>query len=74
MNKNESAFPVKTQIIEGGEVLTVLEGGLTKREYFTAMAMQGMITSNTVNFFNLPSSAVKMADDVLDELEKTNER
>ncbi len=44
--------------------------GLTKREYFAAMAMQGTMTSGySVNM--IAEIAVKMADALLAELEKT---
>ena len=51
-NANQPAFPeVNSEIIKiGGEdaLNTVTNGGLTKREYFAAMAMQGFINTNMV--------------------------
>lgn len=44
--------------------------GLTKREYFTGLAMQGMAMSG-LKFEDIAHDAVKMADAVLAELEKT---
>jgi hypothetical protein len=47
--------------------------GLTKREYFAAMAMQGTMTSSySVN--TIAEIAVKMADALLAELEKTKQQ
>lgn len=44
--------------------------GLTKREYFAGLAMQGMAMSD-LKFEDIAHDAVKMADAVLAELEKT---
>jgi hypothetical protein len=56
----------------GFEGKTSLREGLTKREYFAAMALQG-ICSNTSAWIGQPLavSAVKMAEDLLEELDKT---
>lgn len=43
--------------------------GLTKREYFAGLAMQGMAMSD-LKFEDIAHDAVKMADAVLAELEK----
>ena len=40
-NKDESAFPVKVDTFHGSAGFT--SNGLTKREYFAALAMQGQI-------------------------------
>lgn len=46
--------------------------GLTKREYFAGLAMQGTMTSSySVNM--IAEIAVKMADALLAELEKTKD-
>jgi hypothetical protein len=78
-NGNESAFPCKL----GGEH-TTNEGytfsqyesaGLTKRELFAAMAMQGMISFGTekevYDETKIPKLAVKIADALIAELEKS---
>lgn len=47
-NGNDGAFGDKTvvsRIFEGERVNTVAPDGLTKREYFVAMAMQGVVTA-----------------------------
>jgi predicted proteasome-type protease len=47
--------------------------GLTKREYFAGLAMQGTMTSSySVNM--IVEIAVKMADALLAELEKTKQQ
>jgi hypothetical protein len=56
---------------------THTDGGLTKREYFAAMAMQvTMISSYSVNTIAeiAVKIAVKMADALLAELEKTKQK
>jgi hypothetical protein len=64
--KNESAFPIIAKDY-------IIDGGLTKREYFAAMALQGLLTDN-----ESPNSreefagyAVKFADALIEELSKT---
>lgn len=43
--------------------------GLTKREYFSAIAMQGLLQSNTDNSFDfIAKKAIEMADVILDKL------
>jgi hypothetical protein len=44
--------------------------GLTKREYFAAMAMQGLLADSTVPTFQVAEHAVIQADALLKELEK----
>jgi hypothetical protein len=45
--------------------------GLTKREYFAGLAMQGLLSGNAVFQSDIPGNAVRLADKVLAELEKT---
>lgn len=52
---------------------TYWENGLTKREYFAAMAVQGILASNKSGFcdvFHDVYMAVKYADNLIDELNK----
>lgn len=66
-NPNEPTFP----IISGNHVIGV---GLTKREYFAAMAMQGIITNKDgldIKIERIAESAVDMADTLIEELNKT---
>lgn len=44
--------------------------GLTKREYFAAMAMQGLATDNTISIELSVSLAVRLADNLIKELNK----
>lgn len=44
-NANESAFPVSHVHFQDGPMGGELFGGLTKREYFAAMAMQGLFSA-----------------------------
>jgi len=69
-NADETAFP-----FEGGNNNGVQpSSGLTKREHFAAMAMQGLIASDTPEWTGTPESqaenAVKYADALLKELQK----
>lgn len=65
-NGNDMAYP-----LDAGE--GILAGGLTKREYFAAMAMQGMQADNpglgcTPEY--IAKYAVRMADALIAELNK----
>jgi len=46
--------------------------GLTKREYFAAMALQGLLANNNKEYAYCVISAVEFADDLINELNKTN--
>jgi hypothetical protein len=48
----------------------IIDGGLTKREYFAVMALQGLLSNNN-NYVYSVISAVKFADDLIEELSKT---
>lgn len=56
--------------------MKVLEGGLTKREYFAAMAMQGLIANCYYNTGITDEAhvekAVSLADALLNQLNKNN--
>jgi len=86
-NKNKPAFPeIKTEKKSGvndwGNTFSV--GGLTKREYFAAMAMQGLCAAQNkekylVNdgFIHYPSliiDAVGLADELLKQLNPSNQK
>lgn len=73
---DEAAFPVQEGMISGSTKEVPAASGLTKREYFAAMAMQGMIDATQANStafdFELASGqseiarhAVSMADALL---------
>lgn len=68
-NSNQPAFPVNASI--------PMHEGLTKREYFAGLALQGLIAScahpmavgsNLESYPKLPREAVEMADALLKEL------
>lgn len=86
---NESAFPCKEEFIVGPDQRIINEHGgvsyypgqtylrehpgLTKRELFAAMAMQGMLTTlvwSESGDQRVAQDAVKLADALLKELEK----
>jgi hypothetical protein len=48
----------------------IINAGLTKREYFAAMALQGLLANNN-NYKYSVISAVEFADDLIEELSKT---
>lgn len=76
MNQYQPAFPLPRPIDE-----TLPNIGLTKREYFAAMAMQGLLANpelfkiaqalppnSVMKFYN--QSAIEHADDLLKQLEQ----
>lgn len=67
---NEPAFPSVTW--DGREFLPGHFSGLTKREYFAVLAMQGLLAdpANDGSPESLALYAVKYADALLAELEK----
>ena len=71
MNDNafKRTYPIGTDITQGQ---FPPEGGLTKREMFAAMAMQGILSSETYGTAGTVTRwAVEIADELLKELEKT---
>jgi hypothetical protein len=85
-NANEPAFPVEVEHADG-EIHGIQTGnttgwrkGITKREYFSAMAMQGLLScramENITNNMGLPDltivaqEAVAYADHLLQQLEQ----
>lgn len=68
-NGKQMAFPTK---LVNGELHT----GLTKREYFAAMTMQGYIGQGYIGKWGIESTAkwsVEMADELLKALETKSE-
>ena len=65
-NQDKSAFPSDATDFEGREY------GLTKREYFAAMAMQGFLSaeSEIVVIEDVCANSVRVADALLEELAK----
>ena len=69
-NANTPAFG---KLEQAGD-LSVKDGGLTKREYFASMAMQGLCASPDMRDARTEANlAVKLAGALLEELERTNE-
>ena len=75
-NGNDPISPrISTQLDESSERLVPVvssHGGLTKREYFAAMAMQGLLATGTyhTNFEDAPSDARRYADELIEALNK----
>jgi hypothetical protein len=72
-NKNESAFPLYMPPSDGLREKVI--NGLTKREYFAAMAMQGLLSNGTINhgystYEGWAKEAIKAADELLNQLDK----
>ena len=67
INKESYAFPVVVN-----ENINYFHGGLSKREYFAAMAMQGLLTESQVldNHDKFAKFAVQAADALIAELNK----
>ena len=83
---NEPANPFFTWNVPGyGDCITIedkngskqflhYKEGLTKREYFAAMAMQGIITGESIiKPITTAQAAVNCADALINELNKDNE-
>lgn len=63
--KNEPAFPVVSP--------ERIDGGITKREYFAAMAMQGMLSYiGSLHYESISERAFTIADAMLAESEKSD--
>ena len=56
----------------GGERMECTDGGLTKREYFAAMAMQALITKSASSLYYKDSAieAVQISDELIKSLNK----
>lgn len=72
--KHDTAFPIYDSY---GEPVDIEPGnieclGLTKREYFAAMAMQGILASGSDFFQTATSLAVQLADDLILKLNKSS--
>jgi hypothetical protein len=73
-NANMPAMPIANEttraaFADGGHTMP---NGLTKREYFAVMAMQGLLASeSSASAANFAAAAVKAAEALLAELEAT---
>ena len=48
-----------------------VQDGLTKREYFAAIAMQGLLANGKIGLEHVSNAAIKHADTVLEELKRS---
>lgn len=72
MSKTDDlAFPITYETYGAvlGEKTVVVKGGLTKREYFAALALQGILACPTISGITV-EGAVKLADKLIEELNK----
>ena len=71
MNKQKHGGPAFPNSRHVGE-LTVVDGGMTLRDYFAAKAMQGLLADSNVigSTKNVSTAAYKMADAMLAERNK----
>lgn len=76
-NKNQPAFPNFLQ--EGLSANSHVDAGLTKREYFAAMAMQGLlantggVSGNAMQTYHEATAieSIRLADALLHQLNQT---
>ncbi len=70
---NEPAFPMPPSVDAQGKTLDVGQIGLTKRELFAAMAMQGNLANPdaSYNWSGLAEDSCHAAEALLAELDKT---
>jgi len=73
-NGNDAANPCIESINHAGVVqITTSEAGLTKREYFAVMAMQGLLAHQFMqNVNDAANDAVAAADALIKELNKSS--
>ncbi len=82
-NKNLPAFPVELSYMDNGSIrglqtgnMSGFEIGLTKREYFAAIAMNGLLSQHEPGPYNAAAiemtciTAVQLSDGLLLELAK----
>lgn len=71
-NGSEPAYPLSVAAINGALESSIDwlagAGGLTKREHFAALAMQGLIAEGRVSDNEIPELAVWIADKMIDRL------
>lgn len=76
---NDSVTPIEIEVdIEGGYGATTMTSGLTKREYFAAMALQGIIAAHDIYTTGIDhevnaKTAVTAADALINALNQTND-
>jgi hypothetical protein len=73
MNSDQPAFPDPMRAAEQSEYNQyphALSIGLTKREYFAVMAMQGPICSGSIGLNQTCKFSIQYADELLKQLEQ----
>lgn len=72
MEKKKIETIKKTQTKKGVQTISYyyIANAITKREYFAAMALQGLLANNKSEHKYFVISAVKYADDLIEELNK----
>lgn len=78
MSKNSDlpAFPQSKLDRSGLQLVVENTGGLSKREYFAAIALQGLLVNaerNGLSFFSASAEAVRQADYLILELNKNED-
>ena len=63
-----------TNYREGIPTLENRYEGITKREYFAAIAMQGLLAGNWFSTIELFPMSVKMADDLIKQLNQEEQK
>lgn len=67
---NDLISPSQEPVFSDGKFAITQSGGLTKREYFAALAMQAM-ADNDESLIDIASSAVSLADELIMALNRT---
>ena len=71
-NEDNPIHPVTIYKVENESVVEQTFKGLSKREYFAALAMSGIVSGDAAHSSKfIAEISVKIADDLLDELDKT---
>lgn len=65
-NPNDPAFPVSPSDYSA-------KHGLTKREYFAAMILQGMLANESPYSHSMTISSVRLADELIEKLNSTED-
>lgn len=68
--KNDAVFPYNSEQDDGS---FIGEPGLTKREYFAATILQGIIASGKCLIMDAPKKAVALADELVRTLNEPDE-
>ena len=69
-NSNKPAYPISEEMTDRIDSGITIYTGLTKREYFAGLAMQGICTDDRLSPVLIAELAVSIADELLKQLEK----